>query len=80
MEIHPQKQINQCYKKAETHLNNEQIINEIHGARSHLKKIIQYKTKGTILRSKVRCHEHMERNTRYFYGLEKQNFKKKDNH
>ena len=38
---------------------------------------MQYKTKGTILRSKVRWHEHGERNTRYFYGLEKRNFEKK---
>ena len=38
---------------------------------------MQYKTKDTILRSKVRWHEHGERNTRYFYGLEKRNFEKK---
>ena len=38
---------------------------------------MQYKTKGTILRSKVRWHEYGERNTRYFYGLEKRNFEKK---
>ena len=38
---------------------------------------MQYKTKGTILRSKVRWHEHGERNTRYFYGLEKRNYEKK---
>ena len=77
MEIQLQKQINELYKKAETHPNNKQIIHEIHVARSRLKNIMQYKTKGTILRSKVRWHEHGERNTRYFYGLEKRNFEKK---
>jgi len=29
------------------------------------------KTKGAILRSKVRWHEEGERNTKYFYSLEK---------
>ena len=77
MEIHLQKQINELYEKAETHSNNKEIINEIHVSRSRLKSIMQYKTKGTILRSKVRWHEHGERNTRYFYGLEKRNFEKK---
>ena len=38
---------------------------------------MQQKTKGTILRSKVRWHEHGERNTRYFNGLEKRNYEKK---
>ena len=74
-----QKQINELYKKAEIHVhpNNQQIINEIQVARSQLKNIMQYKTKGTILRSKVRWHEHGERNTRYIYSLEKRNFEKK---
>ena len=36
-----------------------------------------YKTKGAILRSKVRWHEQGERNTKYFYGLEKRNFNNK---
>ena len=38
---------------------------------------MQYRTKDTILRSKVRWHEHGERNTRYFYGLEKRNYANK---
>ena len=63
LEIHLQKQINELYKKPEAHPNNKKIINEIHAARSRLKNVIQYKTKGTILRSKVRWHEHGERNT-----------------
>ena len=76
-EIHLQNQINELYKKAEKQPNNKQIINEIYHARSRLKIIMQHKTNGTILRSKVRWHEHGERNTRYFYGLEKQNYEKK---
>ena len=56
--------INELYKKAGKHHNKKQIINEIYYARSRLKNM-QHKTKGTILRSKVRWHEHGERNTRY---------------
>ena len=36
-----------------------------------------YKTKGAILRSQVRWHEQGERNTKFFYGLEKRNFNNK---
>ena len=75
--INLQNQINELYKKAETLPNNKQIINEIYDARLRLKNIMQYRTKGTILRSKVRWHEHWERNTRYFYGLEKRNYENK---
>lgn len=35
---------------------------------------MQYKTKGAILRSKVRWFEQGERNTNYFLNLEKRNF------
>ena len=70
-EIHLQNQIN------EKQPNNKQVINEIYHIRSRLKNIMHHKTNGTILRSKVRWHEHGERNTRYFYGLEKRNYEKK---
>ena len=70
--------MNDLYKRAEVEPNNNQnIICEIHNTRLRLQKIMQYKTKGAILRSKVRWHESSERNTRYFYNLEKQNYEKK---
>ena len=50
--------------------------NEIHVARSHVINIMQYKTQGTIFRSKVRWHEHGEGNTRYLYSLEQPSFEK----
>ena len=64
-------------KKAEVEPNNKQIICEIQNTRLRLQKIMQYKTKGAILRSKVRWHESGERNTRYFYNLEKRSYDKK---
>ena len=72
-----QNQINDLYKKAEAEPNNKQIICEIQNTRLRLQKIMQYKTKGAILRSKVRWHESGERNTRYFYNLEKRSYDKK---
>ena len=44
---------------------------ELQRARSRLKKIMFTKTKGAILRSKVRWHEEGEHNMKYFYSLEK---------
>jgi len=38
---------------------------------------MQYTTKGAILRGKVRWYEDGERNTCYFYDLEKRNYGKK---
>lgn len=57
--------------------NKKQIIIEIHVAKSRLKNIMQCKTKGVIPRSRVRWHEHGERNTGYFYSLKKRNFEKR---
>ena len=36
-----------------------------------------YKTRGTILRGRARWNEQGERNTKYFYGLEKRNYSRK---
>ena len=76
-EIYFQNKINELYKKAKKHPNNKQIIKEIYYTRSRLKNIMQHKTKGTILRSKVTWHEHGKRNTRYFCGLENRNYEKR---
>ena len=40
-----------------------------------LEKIIEYKTKGAILRSKCRWHNEGEKNTKYFLNLEKRHYK-----
>ena len=74
MESLLQKQINEPYKKSKTHPNNKQIINEIHIARSCLKNIMQYKTKGAIQLDGM----NMENvNPTYFKSLENRNFEKK---
>ena len=38
---------------------------------------MRQKTKGAILRSKARWHDFGERNSRYFFNLEKRNYLKK---
>ena len=36
-----------------------------------LEKIIEYRTKGSILRARCRWHNEGEKNTKYFLNLEK---------
>ena len=56
---------------------NRKTILELELVKSRLKKITMMRTKGTVLRSKVRWHEQGEHNTKYFYGLEKRNSQRK---
>ena len=76
-EIYFQNKINQLYKMSEKHPNNKQIINEIYYTRSRLKNIMQHNTKGTILRSKVRWHEHGGRNTILLWLSKNETMKKR---
>ena len=50
---------------------------ELERIKFKLSKIVGIKTRGTIVRSRVRWYEHGERNSKYFYNLEKRNQKKK---
>ena len=68
------ERVNELQAKAEKKPHNRNIILELQAEKLRLKRIMSYKTKGAILRSKVRWHEQGERNTKYFYGLEKRNF------
>ena len=69
--------INDLIAKAEKNRNNKEIIYELNSTKARLNKIMAYKTRGTILRSRARWHEQGERNTKYFYGFEKGNYSKK---
>ena len=72
-----QERVNILQAEAEKQPHNRTIILELQAEKLQLKRIMNYKTKGAILRSKVRWHEQGERNTKYFYGLEKINFNNK---
>ena len=65
------QKVNNPQANAEENPHDRNIILELQSVRSRLKKITLTKTKGAILRSKVRGHEEGERNTKYFYNLEK---------
>ena len=72
-----QEKLNALQAQAEKHPHNKSIIIELQAQKPRLKKIMTQKTKGAILRSKVRWHEQGERNTNYFHGLEKRNYNNK---
>ena len=65
-----QNRINELQLKLETTPNNSQYLNDLYAAKLRLQKIMHLKTKGAILRSKVRWYDEGERNTRYFFSLE----------
>ena len=55
----------------------DSLKTELERTKCKLSKIAGIKTRGTIVRSKARWYEHGERNSKYFYNLEKRNQKKK---
>ena len=71
------ERVNELQAKAERKPHNRNIIQELQAEKLRLKRIMTFKTKGAILKIKVRWHEQGERNTKYFYGLEKRNFNNK---
>ena len=68
-----QNKANELRLKAERNPADKKILNELFATNLRLEKLLQYKTKGAILRSKVRWFEHGERNTKYFLSIEKRN-------
>ena len=56
---------------------SDSLKNELERIKFKLSKIAGIKTRGTIVRSRARWYEHGERNSKYFYNLEKRNQKKK---
>ena len=71
------ERVNELKAKAEEKPHKRNIILELQAEKLRVKRIMNYRTKGAILRSKVRWHEQGERNTKYLYGLEKRNFNNK---
>ena len=48
---------------------------QLNDSRHELEKIIEFRTKGAVLRSKTRWYNEGEKNTKYFLNLEKRHFK-----
>ena len=56
---------------------SDSLKTELERIKFKLSKIAGIKTRRTIVRSRARWYEHGERNSKYFYNLEKRNQKKK---
>ena len=54
---------------------SQKVTEQIKILKDELEKIIEYRTKGAILRSKPRWYNEGEKNTKYFLNLEKRHFK-----
>ena len=56
---------------------SDSLRSELERIKTKLSKIACIKTRGTIIRSRARWYEHGEKNSKYFYNLEKTNHRKK---
>ena len=56
---------------------SDSLKSDMEKIKSKLSRIASVKTRGAIVRSRTRWYEHGERNSKYFYNLEKTNQKKK---
>ena len=52
-----------------------QLQTKLDDYRNEIERIIEYRTKGAILRSKTRWHNEGEKNKKYFLNLEKRQYK-----
>ena len=65
-------------EQLEQGVNNKDVIEEqIRCKKNELENIIQYKTKGAIIRSKARWYNEGEKNSKYFLNLENRHCKRK---
>ena len=61
-----------------TEVDRETLTMQLEGYKQELEKLIEYKTKGSIIRSKTRWYNEGEKSTKYFLGLEKRHVNKKN--
>ena len=71
-----EKQLRARLQKLEENLHtlDSDIVQEYQLVKTEFERMYQEKTKGAILRSKARWAAQGEKNTKYFFGLEKRNF------
>ena len=51
------------------------LVEQLNEKRSELERIVEFRTKGAILRSKVKWFNEGEKNTKYLLSLEKRHYK-----
>ena len=72
-----QNKVNELIQKSGRNRGDKLLLNELYATKSRLQTMMRQKTKGAIIRSKALWHKQGERNTRYFYNLEKRNQNRK---
>lgn len=74
-----EKTINILQRQFESSSSNENekiaILVQLEDKTRELEKIIEYRTKGAILRAKCRWYNEGEKNSKYFLNLEKRHYK-----
>ena len=62
--------VEKCY----LHNPSEELLVTLNEKHSKLEKLYETKAKGVIIRSRARWTELGEKNTKYFFNLEKKNY------
>jgi len=57
--------------------NNQENLATLNVLRERTEKLYEEKVEGIIVRSRARWYEHGEKNSKYFFNLEKRNHTKK---
>ena len=70
-----EKEIAMLEKRLDNTCSNDPPVSQNVIEPIKIEKIIEYRTKGAILRSKSRWYNEGEKNTKYFLNLEKRHFK-----
>ena len=66
--------------KLEDNISNDEkceIRTKLEIKKQNLEQVISYKTQGSIIRSRTRWYNEGEKNTKYFFGLEKRHYNSK---
>ena len=56
-------------------IENFELVEQLNDLKSKLERIIEFRTKGSILRAKIKWHNEGEKNTKYFLNPEKRHYK-----
>ena len=78
-EVDIENEISDLERQLESCINNdkEALVEQLRVKKKELENIIEYKTKGGLIRSKARWYNEGEKNNKYFLNLENHHCKKK---
>ena len=68
-----QSELEDCKTECDRNLQ----LTKLEDRKQKLEKLIEYKTKGSIIRAKIRWYNEGEKNAKYFLNMEKRHFNKK---